>query len=118
MSKEIRKSLRLSEDVVNYINSFPGESFSRKFENVVISCKDRDERLKRVELEELQKRIEDNRDFIVEIVNLQKMAQRIDRQFSQLSEEISQHINYLMRKSPDEFVPPEEILPPSDMPFG
>ena len=115
MSKEIRKSLRLSEDVVNYINSFPGESFSRKFENVVISCKDRDERLKRAELEELQKQIEDTKDFIEEVVNLREITQRADRELSRLSEELSQSVTYLMQIGPDE---PEEILPPPDMPVG
>ena len=115
MSKEIRKSLRLSEDVVNYINLFPGESFSRKFENVVISCKDRDERLKRAELEELQKQIEDTKDFIEEVVNLREITQRADRELSRLSEELSQSVTYLMQIGPDE---QEEILPPPDMPFG
>ena len=117
MSKEIRKSLRLSEDVVNYINSFPGESFSRKFENVVISCKDRDERLKYI-IEEnimIEKQIEDTKDFIEEVVNLREITQRADRELSRLSEELSQSVTYLMQIGPDE---PEEILPPPDMPFG
>lgn len=38
MSKNISKSVRLSNEVYDYVNDFDGEGFNQKFENIVIFC--------------------------------------------------------------------------------
>ena len=34
--KTVQKSIRMTPRVDNYVNSFPGESFNEKFENLVL----------------------------------------------------------------------------------
>lgn len=57
MAKGIAKSIRISEEVFDYINEAPGEGFNQKFENIILQAKKGEaERLKT--LAELDRRIE------------------------------------------------------------
>lgn len=38
MAKNISKSVRLTNEVYEYVNDFNGEGFNEKFENIVIFC--------------------------------------------------------------------------------
>lgn len=56
MAKNIAKSVRLSNEVYEYVNEFKGNGFNEKFENIVIfSMKTEVERKKR--LDEIEKLI-------------------------------------------------------------
>jgi hypothetical protein len=54
MAKNISKSIRISEEVFDYIDHAPGKGFNEKFENIILSAKkDESERKKRIaELDE------------------------------------------------------------------
>lgn len=57
MAKNISKSVRLSNEVYDYVNEFKGNGFNEKFENIVFFCmKTEVERKKRLdEIENLIK---------------------------------------------------------------
>ena len=56
MAKNVNKSVRLSNEVYEYVNEFQGNGFNEKFENIVVFCmKTEIERKKR--LDELEKMI-------------------------------------------------------------
>lgn len=56
MAKNINKSVRLSNEVYEYVNEFQGNGFNEKFENIVVFCmKTEVERKKR--LDEIEKMI-------------------------------------------------------------
>lgn len=56
MAKNINKSVRLSNEVYEYVNEFQGNGFNEKFENIVVFCmKTEVERKKR--LDEIEKLI-------------------------------------------------------------
>ena len=52
--KNISKSVRLSKEVYEYIDSFEGEGFNQKFENIILFSMKHEEQ-KRKRLEELDK---------------------------------------------------------------
>ena len=58
MAKSISKSVRLSDEVFDYINQSPGKGFNEKFENIILRAKkeesDREQRLK-----DLQRQIDE-----------------------------------------------------------
>ena len=58
MAKSISKSVRLSDEVYEYINESPGKGFNEKFENIILRAKkeesDREQRLK-----DLQRKIDE-----------------------------------------------------------
>lgn len=58
MAKSISKSVRLSDEVFDYINQSPGKGFNEKFENIILRAKkeesDREQRLK-----DLQRKIDE-----------------------------------------------------------
>ena len=51
--KTIAKSIRLSQEVFDYIQNYPGNGFNEKFENIILyacrSEKDREERIERLD---------------------------------------------------------------------
>lgn len=56
MAKNINKSVRLSNEVYEYVNEFQGNGFNEKFENIVVFCmKTEVERKKR--LDDIEKMI-------------------------------------------------------------
>lgn len=59
MSKDISKSIRITEKVNNYIDGFEGKNFNDRLENMVVYCmqseKERNERLKYLDEEVFKK---------------------------------------------------------------
>jgi len=56
MAKNNSKSIRLSDEVLNYINVYRGNGFNEKFENIILDSQRKEkERIKRIA--ELDKRI-------------------------------------------------------------
>jgi hypothetical protein len=57
MAKNISKSIRISEEVFDYINESPGKGFNDKFENIILSAK-KEESERQQRLAELNEAIE------------------------------------------------------------
>lgn len=57
--KNIAKSVRLTQEVFDYIDSAPGNGFNEKFENIILEAK-RGESDRRKNLRDLTKRFEDS----------------------------------------------------------
>lgn len=58
--KNIAKSVRLTQEVFDYINAAPGSGFNEKFENIILEAK-RGESDRKKELARLDKEIEKQR---------------------------------------------------------
>lgn len=54
--KDIAKSVRLTQEVFDYVNAAPGKGFNDKFENIILEAK-RGESDRKKELAELEKQI-------------------------------------------------------------
>ena len=54
--KSISKSIRLTQKVYDYVNSFEGDGFNQKFENIILFMME-EEQVKRKRLNELDKLI-------------------------------------------------------------
>ena len=55
MAKNISKSIRLSQEVYDYINAYKGEGFNEKFENIILDYMKKEKALKeRIKAEEKQ----------------------------------------------------------------
>lgn len=57
-TKNISKSIRLSDDVYGYIMAAPGKGFNEKFENIILEAHEAEPELKK-RLAELQKSVDD-----------------------------------------------------------
>lgn len=88
--KSVMKSIRLSEDLLAYIEKQSGNGFSDKFENLIISARDDESRLKK-ELKRLNDLVDNRRKQLDEIsaqvsaldINLQEIF-RLDLKISSI----------------------------------
>lgn len=70
MAKSNSKSIRLTDDILAYIESAPGDGFSQKFENIILEAKEAEpERKKR--LESYDRRIKQKE------VQLEKISEKV-----------------------------------------
>lgn len=67
MKKTVQKSIRLSEDVLAYIEAAPGDGFNNKFENIILSAK-RTEPERRRKIDEYDLLIEKRKRQLEQIV--------------------------------------------------
>lgn len=68
MPKNVAKSIRMSEEVNDYITNYRGNGFNEKFENIILDAmKEESERTKI--LENLDKRIETSKKKIDELLD-------------------------------------------------
>ncbi len=71
--KNNSKSIRLSDEVMNYIQSYRGEGFNEKFENIIIDAMESEDRLKQ-QLEYYENQIDITRDkYFLMRAQLQRM---------------------------------------------
>lgn len=61
--KSISKSIRLSQELYDYICSYRGEGFNEKFRNIIIDARD-SEAQRRKTIESLDKEIEDKKETL------------------------------------------------------
>lgn len=47
MAKNLSKSIRLSEDLYEYINAYHGEGFNEKFRNIIMDAREAEPKLKK-----------------------------------------------------------------------
>lgn len=63
MTKCNNKSIRLNDQVYNYINNFEGDGFNQKFENIIIFAM-KTEKDRKLRIKHLDKEIEDRESIV------------------------------------------------------
>ena len=80
------KSIRLSDQVMDYVNKFDGSGFNQKFENLVLFCmKEEENKRERIasldrEIDERYKKLDAVRKLPFQISDLSSAFERLDRQ--------------------------------------
>lgn len=110
--KSVTKSLRMTPDMEAYINSFPGDKFQQKFDNMVTFFRDEQPKKQR-ELDDLIFRIEykknelrECRDFLINAFDIVDLA----REFTEISQRLKAEVEAILTQKEDK--------PPNDIPFG
>ena len=102
MAKGNAKSVRLSDEVLEYINNAPGDGFNQKFENIILDAKKKEpelrERLKsyekkiqtkQVQLEKISKEVYLIDDSVRKLFNIEGQIQRLQKQISDILDDSS-----------------------------
>ena len=89
--KSINKSVRLTPKVYNYIDSYPGDGFNEKFENIILEAMElEEERKKRIkalddmiadkldDYNTLRDKIKDLNEFLLVAVKANSMIKQLD----------------------------------------
>lgn len=106
MGKSISKSIRISEEVFNYINNYRGDGFNQKFENIILDYQ-REEKVildrikfKRRELVSCMFQVRDALDGIRElnrlklrVDNFMNSLEGIEKDLKALADNVSQNIS-------------------------
>ena len=86
------KSVRLSDQVMDYVINFKGDGFNQKFENLVLFCMEQEE-TKKQRLESLDqqitkqyKKLETVRELSSEIGDVRRALTHLERQANDLSD--------------------------------
>lgn len=98
-NKSVLKSIRLSADLFAYIEKQPGNGFSNKFENLILSARD-DEKRRLGEFERLNDEIKERREQLDKInaqvsglnIHLQAIF-RLDRMISDIKRQLDHLID-------------------------
>lgn len=93
--KNHMKSVRLSDEVLGYVEGFEGEGFNQKFENLVLFCMAREDAL-RQRINYLDEELRRRRNILRldESLNyLQHDIQRLHGQLAALSAELDKPLN-------------------------
>ena len=69
------KSVRLSDEVLEYVQNFEGDGFNQKFENLVLFCM-KEEKSKRLLIQSLDKKINEQREILDKLSRLQRESDR------------------------------------------
>lgn len=94
-NKSNAKSVRLSDEILEYIENYRGNGFNEKFENIILDAKcSEQERLERIE--RLDKRIIEKNEELTQLINnynslddLVRQAFRIDDYIKRVNETIA-----------------------------
>lgn len=88
------KSVRISDEVMQYILNFAGEGFNQKFENLVLFCmKEEDE--KRALIRSLDDQIEDRKRILDKFSRLEREADSALRLLRGASDNIFEFAKYI-----------------------
>lgn len=112
MSKKSNlKSVRISDEVMEYIFSCPGEGFNQKFENIVLFCMSEEERKRKI-CDSLDAEIEDKYKHLNSVRQLSSQAKRASSLLEQLNTQLSQLVDAIDGLG---FIPPNLD---DDLPFA
>lgn len=81
MAKNVSKSIRLSDEVFEYISNYRGEGFNEKFENIILDYKKKEKQINdRIKAEEKELKLWSDRvnEVIVKIRKLERMQYQIN----------------------------------------
>ncbi|MDO4276343.1 MAG: hypothetical protein Q4D16_21960 [Eubacteriales bacterium] len=111
MSKKSNlKSVRISDEVMEYIFSCEGDGFNQKFENIVLFCKSEEDRKRRI-CASLDEEIEDKYKHLDSLRQLSSRSRMAASLLDQLNTQLSQLVDAMDSLG---FIPPG----PNDLPFG
>ena len=86
------KSIRLSDQVMDYVINFEGDGFNQKFENLVLFCMEQEETKKQKiafldqQIVKQYKKLDALRQLTSEIGNVRRALTHLERQANDLSE--------------------------------
>lgn len=86
------KSVRLSDQVMDYVINFEGDGFNQKFENLVLFCMEQEETRKQKiafldqQIVKQYKKLDALRQFTSEIGDVRRALTHLERQANNLSE--------------------------------
>lgn len=86
------KSVRLSDQVMDYVINFEGDGFNQKFENLVLFCMEQEETRKQKiafldqQIVKQYKKLDTLRQLTSEIVDVRRALTHLERQANDLSE--------------------------------
>lgn len=86
--KSILKSVRLTDEVFSYVQSFEGNGFNEKFENLVLFCM-KSEKAKRERLDLLDKRIAEKSSVMDSLREASRLLGGISAHLSQCDEKLT-----------------------------
>ena len=66
MKKNLSKSIRLSQEVFDYINQAPGKGFNEKFENIILEAKSGEAERRKI-LADLDERIKEEQRYLKDL---------------------------------------------------
>lgn len=93
MKKDCLKSVRMTQEVFNYINGFEGNSFNQKFENLILFCmKTEEEKKSKIELYDSM--IDSRREFLNQLHSMERLVSVMQP----MLETVSQQTEYLFKK--------------------
>ncbi|MGN0132913.1 MAG: hypothetical protein ACI4AA_10765 [Lachnospiraceae bacterium] len=81
MAKNVSKSIRLSDEVYEYISNYRGEGFNEKFENIILDYKKKEKQINdRIKAKEKELKLWSDRvnEVIVKIRKLERMQYQIN----------------------------------------
>lgn len=81
--KNISKSIRISEEVFDYIDKAPGKGFNEKFENIILEAKET-ESYRKERLAGLEKQIHDAEQKLWKLLEQNRELDRFFRTFIQM----------------------------------
>ncbi len=99
--KSIAKSIRLSQEVYDYIQNYSGNGFNEKFENIILyACrteKDREERIKRLDAQ-IKKKEKEYQELYESVDSLRIRVHSFVRNFYTLENELGDILGIVKKK--------------------
>lgn len=110
--KSVTKSLRMTPEMEAYIDSFPGEKFQQRFDNMIEFFRDEQPKKQR-DLDSLawwikqkEKELQERKDFLSDTLDIVDLA----REFTEISRRLKEEVESILAQ--------KEYKPPDDIPFG
>ena len=105
-SKNISKSIRLSEEVYAYIDGYQGEGFNQKFDNIILDAM-LSEQHRKAKLEVLDRQIADKERQLRELSadyevysNIRRQATYLEKTVSELADRSKRHVSQKNSQAP------------------
>lgn len=116
--KTVNKSLRLTEDVASYIEKYPGNKFSEKFDNMIEFFREEENELRakinslRFWIDMNEKQLKETEEYIKNIMDAYELA----KEFKEISDGLAQSVTVLLEKNRK--VDPPDSFSADRIPFG
>lgn len=88
------KSVRLSDEVLEYVQNFEGDGFNQKFENLVLFCM-KEEKSKRLLIQSLDKKINEQREILDKLSRLQRESDRAAQLLRYANDTVEEYARYI-----------------------
>ena len=88
------KSVRLSDEVLEYVQNFEGDGFNQKFENLVLFCM-KEEKSKRLLIQSLDKEINEQHEILDKLSRLQRESDRAAQLLRNANYAVEEYARYI-----------------------